>query len=180
MQSFAKERLVEQDSFMFKILSDVVSFKEIQADYVLLNDLKCFYPESFLYVMFEDLMKQSSNLKLESLQSNEINYSEDQIGLFKKYVNFYKLRSYVDSLSVVVSPDLVTGFYAMAKKSKCRLAGFKNTKTLTDRLEQIVKIEIFVRSRFISQTEELTLKIKQSANLFLESVSKQITEEVFW
>lgn len=178
--TFSKEKLVDQDAFIFRVMDNVVSFKELQQDYILIQNLKCFYPESLLIVLFDKLVKDAEKLNISALTAKNVNFGSGQKELFQEFIKFYKLHSYVESHSVVLSPDLVTSLYAMAKKQKCEISGFENSKKFVPRMEQILKMEVFIRSRFLTSNGSNAKKIRQSVQLFLESVSKQVTEEVFW
>jgi hypothetical protein len=182
---FAAPKLLQQDAFIFRIMNDVISFNDMKRDYGYLLDLKCLYPESILIVIFEELKKDADTIKFEQLTPDKISYDKQQKDFFKKVINFYKLKAYTQTHQVMINPALITGFYAVGKRSKCNMDGFASSKKFKDHFAHIVKMEIFLRSRFLPDQKgppdaaRLT-KIKGSANLFVESVSKQITEEVFW
>lgn len=182
---FAAPKLVQQDAFIFRVMNEVVSLNDMQRDYGLLQDLKCYYPESVLVIIFDNLKKNADELNFTSLTPKQITYDKSQKDFFSKVIKFYKLKTYTSSHRVVIAPALIGGLYTVAKRSGCRLAGFESSDKLQANFEQILKMEIFLRSRFLPDekgppSKERLVKVKSSARLFLESVSKQITEEVFW
>ena len=182
---YALPTLVKEDTFVFRVLNEVISLNDMQRDYGVLQDLKCYYPESILVVIFEDLKKSADNIKFSKLTGKEIVYSVPQRDFFSKVIKFYKLKAYTSGQQVVVNPGIVGGFYTVAKRSGCRLSGFESSDKFETNFEKILKMEIFLRARFMPDEKgppdlQRLDKIKSSATLFLESVSKQITEEVFW
>lgn len=182
---FAAPKLILQDAFVFRVINEVVSLNDMQRDYKLLQDLKCYYPESVLVIIFENLRKNADSINFNSLTPKQLTYDKSQKEFFAQVIKFYKLKAYISSHQVVVAPALVGGLYTVAKRSGCRLNGFESSDKLQENFEQLLKMEIFLRSRFLPDekgppSKERLVKIKSSARLFLESVSKQITEEVFW
>lgn len=178
-------KLVLQDAFVFKVVNEVVSLNDMQRDYKLLQDLKCYYPESVLVIIFEGLTKNAEKIQFSSFTPKQLTFDKTQKDFFSQVIQFYKLKAYISTHQVVIAQALVGGLYTVAKRSACRLDGFESSNKLQTNFEQILKMEIFLRSRFLPDelgppSKERLIKIKSSARLFLESVSKQITEEVFW
>jgi len=185
ISAFAAPRLLQQDAFIFRIMNFVVSFNEMQRDYRYLQDLKCLYPESILVVIFEDLKKSADKIGFAKLTPADLTFTNEQKEFFKQAIKFYKLRAYTETHQVVINPALIAGFYTVGKRSQCRMDGFVSSKEFKENFATLVKTEIFLRTRFLPDQkgppdQERLAKIKESAELFVESVSKQITEEVFW
>lgn len=179
---------IYSDVFVYKVSDTVYSLKDLNQLQMNLTALNCYYPESILVKFFKTLIlkgKESSIFVVKDYTQS--NYSPHQREYFKKAIEYHKLKFYSDSHKVSVNKSIVESFDKASRQTKCsrEIFNLKN-QSFTSSFEEVMKMEIFLRSRYLP--EKLDAKnpekdIKQALvgikNL-LNSIDKQVSEEVFW
>ena len=176
--------VVTKDVMVMRIAQTVFTLDELKNFYHQVRQLKCYYPETLLYRLFE---KEFSADKKE-LFNYEQDFSAEQKAYFKNLLNFGKLYVYSKSQNVVLSDSLPKILYFSAKKNKCTeiKTSFESATKLNYFFKEILKMEVFVRSRFLvvenataPNAEDIALALKSAWNL-IKSIEKQIDGEAYW
>lgn len=182
--SQVKREMVSEDRMIFKVARSVYSQNDLLKIYTGINDLLCLYPDSLLQKIFK-LEFHAKNRDFFQ-PSSDLNILPSQKAYFLRIIPFMKLLTYSKSQSVVVNPSLSKYFYLSAKKNSCSTLGFKPDKTLRPYLAEILRLEVFVRSRFLpaeksgkSNKDDIKKAIIAAKNL-MKSIGRQIEEEVYW
>jgi hypothetical protein len=170
------------DKFVFKVANEVFTVNNLKAYYNSLQNLKCIYPETLLYNVF----KSEFNLANNKWYFVSPEFNEEQKQYFNSIIKFGKLLVYSRSYDVVVKKSLKKYFYLSATKLKCDLSAFERNKDLTPSFNEILRLEIFMRSRFLpterqgkSTKSDIEKAVKSSKDL-IKSIDKQIDQEVYW
>jgi hypothetical protein len=179
-----EREVVAEDRMIFKVARSVYSQGDLLRIYTGINDLGCLYPDSLLQKIFK-----------QEFQSKNLSFFQSKIGLellpsqkayFLRIIPFMKLLTYSKSQSVVVNPSLSKYFYLSAKRSSCSVLGFKPDKSLKAGLAEILRLEVFVRSRFLpseksgKSNNDDTKKAIVAAQNLMKSIGRQVEEEVYW
>jgi hypothetical protein len=171
-----EREVVAEDRMIFKVARSVYSQGDLLRIYTGINDLGCLYPDSLLQKIFKQEFQ--SKIGLELLPS--------QKAYFLRIIPFMKLLTYSKSQSVVVNPSLSKYFYLSAKRNSCSVLGFKPDKSLKAGLAEILRLEVFVRSRFLpseksgKSNNDDTKKAIVAAQNLMKSIGRQVEEEVYW
>ena len=180
----AESSVIHQDRMIFKVSRTVFSQNDLLKIFTDINDLSCLYPESLLVQIFHKEFSQK-NIKYFSPRVG-LELLASQKAYFLRIIPFMKLLTYAKSQSVVVNPSLSKYFYLSAKKKSCSVLGFKSDKTLKPGLGAILRLEVFVRSRFLpseksgkTNSDDIQKAIQAAKNL-MKSIGRQIGEEVYW
>lgn len=176
--------LIHQDVFVFKVNDQVYSLedlKQLGSDFSTLN---CLYEDSLLTKSFEKIISINQDQTNFKVSKNDFKFTESQKKNFRVFIHFAKLVNYMRSQKVRVKKGLVKAFYLASNELKCPKSIFKSSKQFTKNFEQIMKAELFLRSRFLPDEKSKTKKDENEAvkagKALVETVDKQIQEEVFW
>ncbi len=165
------------DVFLFRIVDTVYSLNESKAIYQDLKILKCIYPESLLKDVFKGVISSGADKKLFKVKDyTKKRYSRDQIFFFKRLIRFAKLKSYIQSHKVNLNSNLDNLFYQSALKNKCSLSVFGPKKKFESKFLQLVRMEIFLRSRYV--LDEKKLAKDQTAAQGVKSLIKSIENQI--
>lgn len=170
------------DKFVFKVANEVFTVTNLKSYFESLKSLKCIYPETLLY----DVFREEFQPIMEKWYFVSPQFSQGQKTYFNGVIKFGKLLVYSKSYDVVVKKSLKRYFYLSATKRQCDLGVFDKNKDLVSSFEEILRLEIFMRSRFLptekqGKSTRLDLKkaVKSSKDL-IKSIDKQIDQEVYW
>ncbi len=173
------------DVFIYKVSNEVSSLKDLKKNRILLETLKCLYPESILAIQFQNLLSLNDDtFSSEKLDMAQLKDSQKET--FSRFMLLTKLNQYVDSHNIVINEGLSKAFYIATQKECNKVDIFKKENTFSDDFESIISTEIFLRKRFLneknsssSQKEEYKKAVKAIEALLL-SIGAQISSEVYW
>jgi len=171
------------DVFLFRIVDTVYSLNEVKSIHKDLKTLKCIYPESLLKDVFKGVISRGEDQSIFKVKDySKEKYSAVQITFFKKLIRFAKLKSYIQSHKVKLSPGLEGLFYQAAVKNKCSMQVFGVDKKFAPNFFKLVRMEIFLRSRYILDDKKKNggQSGAQGVNALIKSIENQISEEVYW
>lgn len=180
--SRSHSEVVLRDAVVFKVVRKVFSLNDLKSYFDEINNLKCIYPDSILIKIFNEEF-DPDNLKFFKFQKP---FSSEQKEYFSSLLDFAKLLTYSEAQTVVVKPTIVKYLYLGAKNSGCSLKSFQKDGQLKDRLAEIIRFEVFARSRFLPSeksgvvTKDDIDKAIISAKNLLKSISRQVDDEVYW
>ncbi len=108
-------------------------------------------------------------------------YLHQHQDLLKKMRVFFKLLRYADDQQTSVGLDVRRLIHESAKENKCNTE-ILYKDDLKSNFKQLLRLEIYLRGRYGSQLVDKRSfeSIKQSMELFMESLDKQFTHEYFW
>ena len=180
---YAEDRkVVLKDAIVFKVAQTVFTMVDLEEYYRQANNLKCIYPESIISRIFTEEFLPNKK----ALLTYRKPFTDSQKNYFKELIEFAKLLIYSESQKVVVKPSITKYFYLNAKNSGCSIESFSKTGELEGRLKELVRLEVFSRSRFLPSersglaTEDDIEKAIISAKNLLKSIGKQIDDEFYW
>lgn len=177
-----KANTVLADKFVFKVANEVFTVKNLKTYFDQLQNLKCIYPETLLARVFDKEFSQDSN----KWYFVSPKFNQGQQVYFNTVISFSKLLVYSKSHNVTVKKSLKKYFYLSAKNLKCGFSAFETSRELKPQFEEILRLEIFMRSRFLpteqagKSTKADIVKAVKSAKDLINSIDKQIDQEVYW
>lgn len=187
MNSKTMSATLYSDAFIYKISDQVYSLKDLEAVANNLIALKCYYQDSLLIKVFEDVYQLGKQKELFEIKDyTKVAYSPKQKELFKKLLQFHKLKYYSDSHKVTVQKSIIKAFYMASRQLKCPQSIFEETSSFSPEFNNIMKVEIFLRSRYLPEEKNgknTNADVTQAVlgiKTLLNSVDKQITEETYW
>ncbi|MEX0798445.1 MAG: hypothetical protein WEB87_07635 [Bacteriovoracaceae bacterium] len=180
----AAAQTIYSDLFVFRSGNSVYSLNKLRDYSRYLKDFKCFYPESLTAVSFEKLTDPPRDyFELDTFKKRK--GSEEFQKITRQFIGLIKMARYASSQSVSVSSNLPKAFKLSAKKNDCSLRGFESEgSNLKDEMRSLALLEIFLRSRFVSEnnealSEKQRLSVLKNIRSLEESVKKQIEHELF-
>lgn len=112
--------------------------------------------------------------------------TSDQKKYFGRMIDLAKILVYSRSYNIQVEEKLEKFFYLRAKESRCGEDVFNHKKRLTSNFKDLLKLEMFLRTRFLPTQKSVQLSkedykkaIKGAKNL-IQSISDQLDEAVYW
>lgn len=172
------------DKLVFKVAGEVFALSDLKKYHTQLINIKCFYPDSVLFEVFSS--KMINKFKKDLFNHRRHPFSGRQTVYFYGILPFYKLMLYTRSYSVEVKESLKKYFYHIGKKNKCDLTTFLDSGNLRKEFEDLLKMEIFLRSRFLSnqkpskiENEEFKKAVKSVQEL-VNSIEVQVDQEIYW
>lgn len=172
------------DKLVFKVAGEVFALTDLKKYHTQFLNLKCYYPDSILFEVFSTKMVNKADKELFSHVKHP--FSGRQTVYFYGVLSFYKLMLYTRSYSVDVKESLKKYFYHIGKKNKCDLTTYLESGDLRKEFEDLLKMEIFLRSRFLStqktnniESEEFK-KATKSVQELVKSIEAQVDQEIYW
>ncbi len=190
--------LVKESRILFKVVSDVYSLDDIKLFAQKITSFSCMYQNSLIVGSFE-LSKQ----KLAAIQQIDLSSSLEpkNILIYDGLKNLVKVLKYIDTQSVQVDPVLYSALKDSYKLNSCG----REMPRFNGMLANIIKAEVYFRSRFqdksfwvsdaeikkampnypgksrqaVRNIEEGKRKSK-AISLFIDSVSKQVSDDSFY
>lgn len=180
--NMAISKIVMKDQFVYKVAGVVFTINDLTKYFESLNNLKCIYPETLLYRVF----KKQFNQKKRVFFKNSGHFSSQQKQYFSSFIKFGKILVYSRSHDVQVKDSIATFFYLSAKNSNCSMDPFGEDKKFTKNFKEVVRLEIFMRSRFLPTEKQGKVskadfeKAVLSSESLISSIDEQIDQEVYW
>lgn len=174
--------VIKKDVMVFKVATTVFSLKDLENLSDEIKNLRCIYPEALILKIFEDEFGVSKDKFFVYQQP----FSSEQKKYFKRLIEFAKLSIYSESQSVTVRPALIKALYTNARKRKCSLQNFKKGGEIKASFLELVRFEVFSRSRFLANDKGERLsksdmnKAIIAAKSLSKSISRQVEAEVYW
>lgn len=184
----SSEKASFQNVFLYKINDSVYSMNDIKLIKQQLTSLSCIYEESLLSKVYSDVIQiPNKSPVFEFKDYSIVKYTKRQMEVFKKFISYSKLFSYAESHKVEVQDSVVKAFYLASRQSNCKVSIFESSKKFKKSFHDVMKVEIFLRSRFLpsntsdkgTSSKDIDLSIKSTKSL-LRTIDKQILEEVYW
>lgn len=182
ISSTAIAEVVYRDKVVYKVGQTVFSLKDLEQNFQDIHNLKCMYSNSLLAKIFSKEISQKN--KIHFAFQKELSTSSREF--FESFIHFSNILVYSKSQSVVVNKEIIKFFYLTAKQNKCDLSSFENSKSFNPIFRDIVRLEVFVRSRFLptdkggkTTSSDLEKAINSAKNL-LKSINRQIENEFYW
>lgn len=174
--------IVVKDKMVFKVSRTVFSLADLKQIHQHVSRLTCIYSDSLIGILFKNQFKAEKAKYLDYRES----FSAQDKQYYSSIIDFYKLYIYARSQEVQINNNIEKYFYLMAQRNKCSMEGFTSEKTFTDDFRELVKLEIFVRSRFLptekndrTTTEDIKKAVLASKSLLI-SIGRQIEAELYW
>ncbi|MCO4754608.1 MAG: hypothetical protein KC478_08995 [Bacteriovoracaceae bacterium] len=174
-------KVIFSDLFIFRVNNSVYSLDRLHTYEKFLEDLNCFYPDSIVVKNYSGLLKTPKDYFVPAIYKKKKDSREFLETTFS-FLGLVKMIRYASSQSVSVSSELPKALILSAKKNKCVLRGFED-KGLKDEMANLVLLEVFLRSRFMSKqdnglsSKQITSILKNISSLE-DSVKNQIDHEL--
>ena len=179
-----------QNVFLYKINDSVYSMQDLIKINKELNSLKCLYEDSILTEVFKEIVIIPGSSKVFAFKDyTKVKYSKKQIDTYQQFILYSKLYSYVESHKVSIKQAVVKAFYLASRKMNCSDNIFLSSTKFTKSFNEIMRLEIFLRTRFIPEArgnkrnkntkKDFALAVSGIKTL-LKTINKQISEEVYW
>lgn len=181
----ASSNVIFKDSFVFKVMGEIISIQDLQSDSQKLKILKCYYPNSLIVDAFEEFYIRASKIDFNKLLEQKPPFEKSQILFFKDALDYYKLKAYVRSQPGSIGKNIGKALFLIGSKNKCNQEIFGQNHSLRDDYQEVFAMEIFIRTRFIPDHTAINKSAqieaaKANVDLFVDSVSKQIEDKPLW
>lgn len=181
----AATELVTQDIFLFRVTNEVFSLNDLREQQQILKEFRCMYPSSLLLKTFSSLIRGELKGIFHVKNIKRPKYTKKQIRYFQNFLDMHSLKMYSKAHRVSVGDSLAKAFYLTGSRAKCQMTGFKANKQFRPILREIVRLELFLRSRFLpgegTSTENVDYpKAIKSVRVLTKSIKKQVEREVYW
>lgn len=180
--AYSIDKVLAEDKFIFNVAGEVYSLLDIKNLIEEIKSLSCYYPNSLLVQLFKN--------EAQSFKAGYFNINNNLSKKAKEYIiellKLTKLIVYSKSEKVEVNPSLKKYFYLSAVRLDCSLKTFDKLKNYNPYAKEIIRLEVFLRSRFLSVerggnvTKKDFNKAISSAKGLLLSIEKQVKGEVIW
>ncbi len=170
--------LIDQDKFVFKVAGQVFSLQDLHAYYKSMKVIGCYDRQSLSSSFFANELKEEND---SFYNQGSFDFSEGQKVYFQKLLSFAKLLMYSKSFEQSAS---LTGFEKGLRGHKC-LNG-NDIKSLIIYLKEVKALNTFLSSRFLPKKDDYKLtaqdllKAKSGVQNLINSIQKQIDQEVYW
>ena len=176
-------RSVSSDRFLIKILDRTVSTQDMKFQLRNLEALDCIYEDSFVVQLFEKSFIPAFKEFLKNMPEGDEgvrSYLHKNEIFLKKIRYFFKMLHYAKDQKAEVSSNLKKLIRESAKANKCN-QDVLYKDTLKSNFTELMEMEIYLRSRYGNQLKAHNFEgIRQSLELFVESLDKQFTHEYYW
>lgn len=181
---FGYAEVISSDRFLIKILDRTVSLQDIEYQLRNLKALKCVYEDAFVVRFFEkNFIKQLDKFVKEFPEKDaEVRrYLHRHEPILKNIRHLFKMLRYSEDQKTVVSPSLTKLIRESAKENNCD-GDVLYKDTLKTNFISLMETELYLRSRYGGQLKNNSQfdSIRQSIDLFVESLDKQFAHEYYW
>lgn len=180
-------RKIFSDVFIYKISNNVYSLNDLRQTQENLVALSCYYPQSLVTRVFRDLITKGKNKSIFEVKDyTKTPYSKEQKSYFKSIIAYHKLKFYSDAHKTAIQKQIAKAFYMASRQLKCPIDIFSEDKNFLPGFEEVMRIELFLRSRYLPEekdSKKVEADFKQAISgikNLMDSIDKQVTEEVFW
>ena len=171
-----------KDKFIFKLAGEVFSLSDLKSYYAKGRSLHCIFSDSLLYKVYPNIL----DLSHEGNFNFQPKLSSSQKKYFSEFIGMGKLIIYIRSHNVDIGPSIKKYFHFLSKKKDCGKELFLTNGEMEQKFEEITKIEVFLRGRFLpaeiqgKATDKDMEKAIVSAKSLIKSINGQIDQEVYW
>lgn len=177
-------RVLTSERFIFRVVDQSVGVSDIKYQLRNLQGLDCVNHQSLIIRYFGkgfafDMDRFVREIPQDSKQVSDYLHKHQE--LLKKMRIFFKLLRYADDQQTSVSVDVRKLVRESAKENKCNTE-ILYKDDLKSNFKQLLRLEVYLRGRYGSQLEDKRSfeSIKQSMELFMDSLDKQFAHEYFW
>lgn len=176
--------VVSSDRFLIKILDRTISLQDIEFQHRNLEALDCVYEDAFVVRYFEkSFLKQLKKFLSEFPDKDEEvrRYLHKHEEVLKKIRFLFKILRYSEDQKTEISDKLTKLIRESARENKCN-SEVLYKDTLKTNFIALMEAELYLRSRYGSQLKNISQfdTVRQSIDLFIESLDKQFTHEYYW
>ena len=176
--------VISSDRFLIKILDRTVSLQDIQYQLRNLKALRCVYEDAFVVRFFEKNFIKELDKFLNNFPEKDAEvrrYLHRHEGILKDIRHLFKMLRYSEDQKTIVSPGLTKLIRESAKENNCD-ANVLYKDTLKTNFISLMETELYLRSRYGGQLKNSSQfdSIRQSIDLFVESLDKQFAHEYYW
>lgn len=179
-----QEKVLTSERFIFRIVDQSVGISDINFQLRNLQGLDCVNHQSMIVRYFGkgfalDMDKFSKGIPEDS--TNVSAYLHNHQDLLKRMRIFFKLLRYADDQQTTIGLDVRKLVRESAKEYKCNTE-ILYKDDLKSNFKQLLRLEMYLRGRYGSQLADKRSfeSIKQSMELFMDSLDKQFAHEYFW
>ena len=176
--------MISSDRFLIKILDRTVSLQDIEYQLRNLKALKCVYEDAFVVRFFEESFIKDLDKFLKKMpeKDEEVRrYLHRHESLLMKTRYLFKMLRYSEDQKTAVSPQLTKLIRESAVENKCNSEVLYKDSLKTN-FVSLMETELYLRSRYGGQLKNSNQfdSVRQSIDLFVESLDKQFSHEYYW
>lgn len=188
---------------IFKVSDQIYFFNDLETIYNDLNSYSCAMPDSIIFNVINLSLKNEEAdrfKKASEMIKEKAPFEPTMIEIWKELKTLLKIENYSNTQKVVVADGLDKQVLSLSKGSECNLSA----KQLP-MINRFLKLEVFLKSRFNPKSvwitddelkhlktinpkastseikeKELQRKIKESIEMFIKTLERQIPHEDFW
>lgn len=176
--------VVSSDRFLLKIIDRTISLQDFEFQHRNLKALNCIYDDAFVVRYFDKKFITDMGTFLEKFPSedNEARrHMHSHEAVLKKIRFLFKMLRYSEDQKTDVSPKLAQLIRQSAKENKCD-SDVLYKDTLKTNFIALMELELYLRARYGGQLKTTSQfeSVKQSIELFVDSLDKQFQHEYYW
>jgi ribosome-associated translation inhibitor RaiA len=176
--------VVSSDRFILKILDRTVSFQDIKFQLRNLKALNCVYDDAFVIKFFDKSFIKSLDKFVADMPSEDEaarRHLHQNEALLKKLRHFFKMLRYSEDQKTEVNENLNKLIRESTRENRCD-SEVLYKDTLKTNFIALMEMELYLRTRYGGQLKNNSKfdSIKQSIDLFVESLDKQFAHEYYW
>ena len=176
---FASEAVIVKDVFVFKVGGSVFGRNDLFGYYNASKLYNCMSKTSLVNTYFDNIFNEK---KSAVFQHESLSISVKEKDYYSDYLPFAKILMYSKSFDLSLDK---TQIIKKLNKSNC-LKKESHLDLNEKELFEIASLDFFLKSRFLPQTPEYEvtskdlIKAKSGVKNLINSIFKQIDQEVYW
>lgn len=181
MSAFSSNKFLVKDKLVFKVVNDIFSLSDLVAYKNNFDSFKCFYGQEALIVK-----SFSSDFEFSPEAYSAENFTKKEKVEYQAVLPFFKLLVYSKTYRLPLSKELIESLKsASTQRVDCKENIFNNKRELVSSFKDLLQLEIFLRSRFLTSEKRALLnkdlnKAVENVRDLSKSVDKQLSQIIYW
>ena len=179
--TFGGKKVLVKDKLVFKVVNEIFSLSDL-VEYKRQFDLfKCFYGQEALIIQ-----AFSNDFKFDPGLYSPEKFTRVEKQKYQAVLPFFKLLVYSKTYQLPLSNELVeTLKNGSGQRSDCVGSIFNTKNELQSTFKDLLQLEIFLRSRFLTAEKKEQLnkdlsKAVENVRDLSKSVNKQLSQIIYW
>lgn len=169
--------VVYEDALILKVVDKIYSVQDLKKVYRNYQNLKCFFDDEKI----GELAALQTKIP-DTHFSISKNLSPEQKVNYNKLKILIKLLTYVESQNISIDQKIISSLFDSYKALECspEFIDENNNKKLNSVFEKLVKLHIFLKSRYQVSSQNSDSKELSGLSLFVDSIDKQLSDSFYW
>jgi hypothetical protein len=174
---FGRTELVYQDALILKVVDKIYSVQDLKKIYQNYLNLKCFFEDEKI----GQLASLQNGISEQHFSINK-NLSAEQKLNYNKLKILVKLLTYVEAQNISIDQKIISSLFESYQALECspQFIDVNNNKKVNKIFEQLLKLHIFLKSRYQAANQNSDTKELSGLSLFVDSIDKQLSDSFYW